>query len=71
MYLIVSNIYIRAVTIIRTEGDMCLVRFTDGEGGIRVHRSRVYETKEKAEAMLPRKKTTKISNPLGPYAYWH
>ena len=48
MYIVVSNLFVKPVTVVKDEGEFCLVKFDDG-GGARVRRSRLYETKEEAE----------------------
>lgn len=67
MYMIVPNLYIKKVSVIRDEGEFCLVRFDDG-GAARVRSNRLYETKEEAEKHLPNRVNKKPHNPLGPYA---
>lgn len=70
MYMVVSGLFIKQVTVVKEEGEFCLVRFEDG-GGIRIRRSRLYETKEEAEQILPHKVKKKQINPMGPYGYDH
>ena len=70
MYVIVSGLFIRQVTVVRNEGEFCLVRFEDG-GGVRIRRNRLYATKEEAEKELPHKVKKKPINPMGPYGYDH
>lgn len=70
MYMIVSSLFIKQVTVVKDEGEFCLVKF-EGGGGARIRRSRLYETKEEAEQMLPHKVKKKHINPMGPYGYDH
>lgn len=46
-YIVESNRYIREVKIIRINGDMFLVRFTDNGGGIQVRKNRLFPSAEK------------------------
>ena len=70
MYIVVSNLFVKPVTVVKDEGEFCLVKFEDG-GGARIRRSRLYETKEEAEQMLPRKGKKKPINSMGLYGYGH
>ena len=54
-FLIESGRFIREVKIIKQSGDFCTLRFIDSNGGIKVRESRLYPTKEAAEASLPSK----------------
>ena len=54
-FLVESGRFIREVKIIKQTGDFCTLRFTDSNGGIKVRESRLYPTKEAAEASLPSK----------------
>lgn len=49
-YFIESKWRIREVKIVKLSGDLALVRFLDGEGGTRIHESRLYKTREQASA---------------------
>ena len=52
-YLVHSNIFIREVTVLSEDRNgMCSVRFTDSNGGIRVRRSRLFSSKEKAQHQI-------------------
>lgn len=52
VYLIESNRFIREVKIAQISSGMCLVKFTDTPGGIRVRQSRLYENEQSAQAAL-------------------
>lgn len=54
-YIIESNRTIREVTVVRRSGDFYLVRF-DSNGGVQLRGSRLFVTKEEAEATLPQTK---------------
>jgi hypothetical protein len=49
-YIVVSNRMIREVKILKYAGGLYTIRFTDGGGGIKVRESRLFATKEEAEA---------------------
>ena len=53
-FIIESNRFIREVTIIKQRGDLCVVRFSDKRGGIQIRSSRLYSTREEADAKLPK-----------------
>jgi len=53
-FLIESNRIIREVKILKFAGGLYTVRFADGTGGIKVRESRLYTSKEKAEAAIPK-----------------
>ena len=54
-FLIESGRFIREVKIIKQTGDFCTLRFTDSSGGIKVRETRLFPTKEAAEASLSAK----------------
>lgn len=54
-FLIESGRIIREVKIIKQAGDFCTLRFTDSNGGIKVRESRLYPSKEAAEASMSSK----------------
>ena len=54
-YIVESIRFIREVEIIKVTGEFCLVRFTDGSGGIKVRESRIFPTGKEAQQMLPRR----------------
>ena len=51
-YIIESGRIVREVTIIRRSGNFYIIRFNDGRGGIQVRSTRLYATREEAEALL-------------------
>ncbi len=55
-FLIESNRTIREVKILKFTGGLYTVRFTNGAGGIKVRESRLYATKEEAEATIHKPK---------------
>ena len=60
-YIVESNHYIREVEVIKTAAGFCTVRFVDRGGGIKVRESRLFPSKEAAEASLPKKEVPKKS----------
>ena len=52
-YIVESAIDVREVKIHNITGDFYTLRFTDGKGGIKVRGSRLFPTREAAEATLP------------------
>ena len=68
-YIVESSHHIREVTIIHRSGDLYTVKFANNNGGIRVRGSRLYATKEEAEATMPKEEKKKVS--CNPYDYWH
>lgn len=52
-YIVESAIEVREVIIHNIAGDFYTLRFTDSKGGIKVRGSRLFHTKEAAEATLP------------------
>ena len=54
-FIVESGRFIREVTVIKQTGDFCTLRFADSNGGIKVRESRLFPTKEAAEASLPKK----------------
>lgn len=52
-YIVESAIEVREVIIHNISGDFYTLRFTDSKGGIKVRGSRLFHTKEAAEATLP------------------
>ena len=55
-YIVHSALFVREVRVLRVSGDMCTLRFTDSEGGVRLRASRLHRTKEEAEAAMEKKK---------------
>lgn len=68
-YIIESSRFVREVTVIHISGDFYTVKFANKNGGIRVRKSRLYATKEEAEATIPKEEIKKVS--CNPYDYWH
>ena len=54
-YIVESNLYLREVEVIKVAGGFCTIRFVDRGGGIKVRESRLYPSREAAEASLPKK----------------
>lgn len=52
VFLIESNRIIREVNIIKSSGDFYTIKFVKGGGGIRVRESRLFATREEAEATI-------------------
>lgn len=70
-YIIESNRNIREVTVVRRNGDFYLVRF-DSNGGVQLRGSRLFATREDAEATLPQTKVAEQKKGYrSPYDYWH
>ena len=61
-YIVENNLYLREVEVIKVAAGFCTIRFVDRGGGIKVRESRLFPTKEAAEASLPKKETTKKSH---------
>ena len=55
VYFVSSSIFIKKATVIRNAGGFCTIRFEDGNcgpSGTRVRESKLYHTKEEAEAVV-------------------
>lgn len=61
-YIVESNLYIREVEVINVVGGFCTIRFVDRGGGIKVRESRLYPSREAAEASLSKKEMPKKSH---------
>lgn len=61
-YIVESNLYLREVEVIKAAGGFCTIRFVDSGGGIKVRESRLYPSREAAEASLPKKEMPKKSH---------
>lgn len=61
-YIVESNLHVREVEVVKAAARFCTIRFTDHGGGIKVRESRLFPTKEAAEASLPKKETPKKSH---------
>lgn len=57
VFLIESNRTIREVKIVKFAGGLYTIRFIQGGGGIKVRESRLFATKEEANAALPKPKS--------------
>lgn len=51
-YIVESNRFIREVKIIRASGELYTLQFTDTRGGLKLTESRLYKTREEAEASI-------------------
>lgn len=56
VYFISSTIFVRKATVIRATRDFCTIKFEETGGGIRVRNSKLYKTKEEAEAIVAMKR---------------
>ncbi len=54
-YIIESNRLIREVKVLKVVGGFVTLRFMDSDGGIKLRESRLFQTKEDAEASLPKR----------------
>ncbi len=54
-YIVESNRIIREVKVLKVAGGFATLRFMDSDGGIKLRESRLFPTKEDAEASLPKK----------------
>lgn len=52
VYFVSSAIFVRKATVIRATQDFCTIKFDDTGGGIRVRNSKLYNSKEGAEAVI-------------------
>jgi hypothetical protein len=68
-FIIESSRIVREVTVVKQSGNFYIIRFEDGRGGIQVRNTRLYHTREDAEATLPQKE--KVIKHQSPYDYWH
>jgi hypothetical protein len=64
-YIVVSNLTIREVKILKYAGGLYTVRFTNGDGGIKVRESRLFASREDAEGSL-RKPTQQAEQQQAP-----
>ena len=55
-FLLESNRFIREIKIVKYSGGLYTIRFTNGDGGIKVRESRLFATKEEAKAAIPKPK---------------
>ena len=56
-YIVENGLYIHGVKILKVAGGFATLVFTDRDCGTRLRESRLFPTKEAAEATLPKKKT--------------
>lgn len=68
-FIIESSRIVREVTIVKRSGDFYIIRFDDGRGGIQIRSSRLFHSREEAEATFPKIET--VVKPRSPYDYWH
>lgn len=54
-YIVESNRFIREVKVLKVAGGFATLCFMDRNGGIRLRESRLFPTKEDAEASIPKK----------------
>ena len=57
VYIVESSRFIREVKVLRIVSGFAALRFTDTNGGIKIHESRLFPTKEEAEASIKKKPT--------------
>ena len=70
-YIIESNRIIREVTVVKRSGEFYLLKFSNGSGGIRVRKNRLYATKQDAENGLPKSGMPQKNRYHSPYDFWH
>ena len=56
-YIVESSRIIREVKVLKVTGGFATLCFMDSDGGIKLRESRLFPTKEDAEASLPKKTT--------------
>ena len=61
-YIVESNLYIREVEVVKAAAGFFTIRFADHGGRIKVRESRLFPSKEAAEASLPKKESPKQSH---------
>ena len=54
-FIVESSRVIREVKVLKIAGGFATLRFADSDGGIKLRESRLFPTKEAAEASLPKK----------------
>lgn len=62
-FIVESNMLIREVIVKKYAAGLYLISFADGTGGIKVRESRLFPTKEAAEATLPKPKVPEKQTP--------
>lgn len=71
VYIIESNRIVRECTIVRGHGDLYIIRFDNG-GGIQIKAHRLFDSKEEAEADLPKPNNRDIQKKYrSPYDDWY
>ena len=56
-FIVESSRFIREVRVLMIAGGFATLQFADSDGGIKLRESRLFPTKEAAEASLPKKTT--------------
>ena len=54
-FIVESSRFIREVTVVKNTGDLVTLRFADSNGGVKLRESRLFPTKDAAEASLKKK----------------
>ena len=62
-FIVESSRFIREVKVLKIAGGFATLRFVDSDGGIKLRESRLFPTKEDAEASLPKKTTPRSQWP--------
>ena len=62
-FIVESSRFIREVMVLKVAGGFATLRFVDSDGGIKLRESRLFPTKESAEASLPKKTTPRSQWP--------
>ena len=62
-FIVESSRFIREVRVLKIAGGFATLRFVDSDGGIKLRESRLFPTKESAEASLPKKMTPRSQWP--------
>lgn len=70
-YIIENNRIIREVTVVKRSGELYIVRFLNGYGGIRIRANRLFPSKEAAEDAMPKQDVPSKNKYHSPYNYWH
>ena len=55
-FIVESSLFVREVKIVKIAGGLVTLRFADSNGGVKLRESRLFPTKEEAEASLPKNK---------------
>ena len=62
-FIVESSRFIREVKVLKVASGFATLRFMDSDGGIKLRESRLFPTKEDAEASLPKKTTPRSQWP--------